>query len=72
MTSSFYPTSSDDFESYSLGTISVLNSGSNWAGFGYMTSSFYLTGSDDFESYSLGTITTLTSGSSWIGDGIVF
>jgi hypothetical protein len=67
------PTSSfDGFESYPLGSISVLDSGSNWAGFGYITSSFYPTGSDDFESYSLGTITTLTSGSSWIGDGIVF
>ncbi len=67
------PTSSfDGFESYPLGSISVLDSGSNWSGFGYITSSFYPTGSDDFESYSLGTITTLTSGSSWIGDGIVF
>jgi hypothetical protein len=67
------PTSSfDGFESYSLGSISVLDSGSNWAGFGYITSSFYPTGSDDFESYSLGTITILTSGSGWSNSGQIF
>lgn len=67
------PTSSyDDFESYSIGNISVLDSGVNWAGFGYITSSFYATGSDDFESYIFGTITTLTSGSGWSGGGLVF
>jgi len=67
------PTSSfDAFESYSLGGISVLSSGSNWAGFGYITSSFYPTGSDDFESYSLGTITILTSGSGWSNSGQIF
>jgi len=67
------PTASfDDFESYTLGDISVLNSGSDWAGFGYITSSFYPTGSDDFELYALGTITTLTSGSGWSNNGQVF
>ncbi len=67
------PTSSfDDFESYNTGSISVLVSGSNWAGFGYITSSFYPTGSDDFESYSLGTITILTSGSGWSNSGQIF
>lgn len=67
------PTSSfDDFESYITGSISVLNSGSNWAGFGYITSSFYSTGNDDFELYSLGTISTLTSGSGWSDNGQVF
>lgn len=67
------PTASfDDFESYTLGGISVLASGSDWAGFGYITSSFYPTGSDDFELYALGTITSLTSGSGWSNNGQVF
>jgi hypothetical protein len=34
ITSSFYPTGSDDFESYSLGTITILTSGSGWSNSG--------------------------------------
>jgi hypothetical protein len=72
LTSSFYQTGSDNFESYALGDISVIDSGSGWSGFGYFTSSFYPTGSDDFESYSLGAITVLSGGSGWSGSGQIF
>lgn len=60
----------DNFEQYSLGSISSLTKNVSWAAAGIFVDRNVLISSDNFQSYTNGTTASLAGGTGWLANGV--